>query len=1015
MSFYTKFLGVLLLSSVLCQFLAAQQTFPQNGVFDQRDDHYAFTNANIQVSPDKKIEKGTLLIKKGKIVAVGSSVIIPKDAVVIDLQGKYIFPSFIDIYSDYGMPKQDKKGQNWSGAPQMLSNKPGAFSWNEALKSEINAAELFTVDEKKAEEMRKAGFGATLTHHQDGIARGTGSFVLLGSENEHDMVVRGVASAHYSFSKGSSTQDYPSSLMGCIALIRQAYYDSKWYAANPNEREYNLSLEKWNEAQKLPQIFEANQRLNVFRADKIGDEFGVQYIIKGGGDEYRRIEAIKATAAKLIIPINFPDAYDVSDPYAAEYLKIGDMLHWELAPGNPAELAKAAIPFAITASGLKSSSEFHTNLRRAYQAGLSEKDLLASLTTVPASMLGLSKECGALEVGMTANFFISTGHFLSEKSSMLHNWVKGKPYAIGDLFAEDIRGTYEMSLAGKTFELSIKGNIDSPEASIKELTQDSSKKADKLKISFSSPNISFNFDPVQDTSKKNKEVYRLSGTVSNDNWTGQGIAPDGSWINWSAKRTKTAEENEMKLPKADSLAKGEVIYPFLAYGYKASETPKQETVLLKNATVWTGEKDGILQNTDLLIENGKIAKVGKKLKAPAGAKEIDATGKHITAGIIDEHSHIAIQNGVNEGTQSSSAEVRISDVTNSDDVNIYRHLAGGVTTTHSLHGSANPIGGQSAIVKMRWGKTPEEMQFKEAPGFIKFALGENVKQANWGERQTIRFPQTRMGVEQVYEDHFTRAREYGEARKANADKVRRDLELDCIYEILNSKRFISCHSYVQSEITMLMRVAEKHGFKINTFTHILEGYKVADKMKKHGVGASSFSDWWAYKAEVMDAIPYNARLMHEMGVVTAINSDDAEMGRRLNQEAAKGVKYGGMGEAEAMNMVTLNPAKLLRVDQYVGSIKAGKQADLVLWSDNPLSVYAKAVQTYVDGICYFDLARDQQMRKELQADRSRLMQKMLNAKAGGAKTQAPAPSRQHHYHCGDIHLNELEGLNWKLD
>jgi imidazolonepropionase-like amidohydrolase len=598
---------------------------------------------------------------------------------------------------------------------------------------------------------------------------------------------------------------------------------------------------------------------------------------------------------------------------------------------------------------------------------------------------------------------------------MLHNWVKGKPYAIGDLFAQDIRGTYEMSLAGKSFEISVKGNIDAPEASIKELSQDSTKKGEKLKINFSSPNISFNFEPVQDTAKKTKEVYRLSATVSNGNWTGQAMTPEGNWINWTAKRNKAAEENEMKLPKPDSSAKGQILYPFSAYGFKAADIPKQETVLLKNATVWTGEKDGILQNTDVLIENGKIAKVGKKLKAPANAKEIDATGKHITAGIIDEHSHIAIQNGVNEGTQASSAEVRISDVTNSDDVNIYRHLAGGVTTTHSLHGSANPIGGQSAIVKMRWSKTPEEMQFKEAPGFIKFALGENVKQSNWGERQTIRFPQTRMGVEQVYEDHFTRAREYGEARKTKADKVRRDLELDCLYEIINSKRFISCHSYVQSEITMLMRIAEKHGFRINTFTHILEGYKVADKMKKHGVGASSFSDWWAYKAEVMDAIPYNARLMHEMGVVTAINSDDAEMGRRLNQEAAKGVKYGGMGEAEAMNMVTLNPAKLLRIDQYVGSIKAGKQADLVLWSDNPLSVYAKSVQTYVDGICYFDAARDLQMRKDMQTERNRLIQKMLNAKAGGAKTQAATPSRQHHYHCGDIHLNELEGLNWKLD
>jgi imidazolonepropionase-like amidohydrolase len=272
-----------------------------------------------------------------------------------------------------------------------------------------------------------------------------------------------------------------------------------------------------------------------------------------------------------------------------------------------------------------------------------------------------------------------------------------------------------------------------------------------------------------------------------------------------------------------------------------------------------------------------------------------------------------------------------------------------------------------------------------------------------------------MGVEQVYEDHFTRAREYGEARKVKGDKIRRDLEMDCLYEILNSNRFISCHSYVQSEITMLMRVAEKHNFKINTFTHILEGYKVADKMKLHGAGASSFSDWWAYKPEVLDAIPYNAKIMNTMGIVTAINSDDAEMGRRLNQEAGKGVKYGGMSEEEAMNMVTLNPAKLLRIDKYVGSIKEGKQADLVLWSDNPLSVYAKSLQTYVDGICYFDAERDAQLRKDLQAERSRLIQKMMNAKANGAKTQPATPSRQHHYHCSDIHLNEVGGLDWKMD
>jgi imidazolonepropionase-like amidohydrolase len=1003
--------------ALILSFITAygQETFPQNGVFDKRTDHYAFINAVIQVSPEKRIENGTLIIKNGKVVSVGEKLAAPKDAVVVNLNGKYIYPSFIETYSDYGMPKGDKRNQgNRDGGPQMLSNKPGAFSWNEALKPEINAAEIFTVDATKAEELRKSGFGAVLSHQQDGIARGTGSFVLLGNENEHDVILKSKASANYSFSKGSSTQDYPSSLMGCIALIRQAHYDARWYAQNTSDREFNLSLEKWNEIQQLPQIFEVNQRLNLLRADKIGKEFGIQYIMKGGGDEYRRLDAVKSTGSPLIIPVNFPDAFDMSDPFAAEHVKIGEMLHWELASSNPAAIAKEGILFALSSNGLKNLSDFIPNLRKAYQAGLSEKDLLAALTVNPAKMLKLDNEIGTLEPGKTANFFISNGNFLSEKSSIVHNWVKGKPYAIGDLFAQDIRGTYNLQLNGNSFEIAIKGNVDALEATLKKAGTDSTVKADKLKISFSNPAISFSFDPIQDTSKKNKEVFRLSGVVSGDNWTGQALAPDEKWSNWTATRTKKFEENDYKMPKPDSVVKGEVVYPFIAFGYKSNQIPKAETVLFKNATVWTAEKEGKLTNTDVLIENGKISKIGKNIKT-TNAKEVDASGKHITAGILDEHSHIAIQNGVNEGTQSSSAEVRIGDVTNSEDVNIYRQLAGGVTMAQSLHGSANPIGGQSAIIKLRWGKLPEEMQMKEAKGFIKFALGENVKQSNWGERQTVRFPQSRMGVEQVYEDYFTRAREYAEARKKSADKVRRDLELDCLNEILNSERFISCHSYVQSEITMLMRVAEKHGFKINTFTHILEGYKVADKMKKHNAGASTFSDWWAYKYEVMDAIPYNAKIMTDQGIVTAINSDDAEMGRRLNQEAAKAVKYGNMSEEEAIKMVTLNPAKLLRVDKYVGSIKEGKHADLVLWSDNPLSVYAKAEQTYVDGICYFDIKKDEVVRKEMQAERARLTQKMLKAKANGAKTQSVTPSNQHHYHCADIHLNELKGLEWKLD
>lgn len=378
---------------------------------------------------------------------------------------------------------------------------------------------------------------------------------------------------------------------------------------------------------------------------------------------------------------------------------------------------------------------------------------------------------------------------------------------------------------------------------------------------------------------------------------------------------------------------GSIVYPFGPYGWKTK--PQVKTYLIKNATVWTNEQEGVLNNTDVLIRNGKIVNIGKNLTEKE-AILIDATGKHLTAGIIDEHSHIAVNGGVNECTQSVTSEVRIGDVINSEDINIYRQLAGGVTTSHILHGSCNPVGGQTALIKLRWGYAPEQMKFENADGFIKFALGENVKRS--GDNRAGRYPDTRMGVEQTYIDAFSRARDYDQLMKTKPNETRHDLELDALAEILNKKRFITCHSYVQSEINMLMKVAEQFNFRVNTFTHILEGYKVADKLKKHGAGAAGFSDWWAYKFEVYEAIPYNGAILHDQGVVTAFNSDDAEMARRLNQEAAKAVKYGNVPEEEALKFVTLNPAKLLHIDNRVGSIKKGKDADLVLWNDHPLSI-----------------------------------------------------------------------------
>ena len=503
--------------------------------------------------------------------------------------------------------------------------------------------------------------------------------------------------------------------------------------------------------------------------------------------------------------------------------------------------------------------------------------------------------------------------------------------------------------------------------------------------------INLSFSSKADKGKRT----RLTGTFGEASFTGTGQLANGEWISWKATASAAADTVAKKVgKKEDKLELGSVIYPFAGYG-----TPKPataETILIKNATVWTNEKSGVLKDSDVLLKNGKIAAIGKGLKDPT-ARVIDGTGKHVTAGIIDEHSHVAGTGGINECSQSVTAEVRIQDVIDPDDVDIYRQLSGGVTSSHILHGSCNTIGGQTQLLKFRWGANAEGMKFANWDPFIKFALGENVKRSY--NTSNPRFPDTRMGVEQVLMDAFTRARDY---EKQGPGK-RIDLELETLVEILNHKRFITCHSYVQSEINAMMKVADHFGFTVNTFTHILEGYKVADIMAKHGANASTFSDWWSYKMEVTDAIPQNAYLMQKTGVNVAINSDDAEMARRLNQEAAKSVKYAGMSEEEALKMVTLNPAKMLHVADRVGSIKEGKDADIVVWSDNPLSIYAKSEHTIVDGAVVFDRAADLTRQAELKAEKQRLVQKMIGAKKGGASTRPATPSYKAENECEEDH------------
>ena len=986
--------------------VSAQQTFPINGVAEVVPNKFALIDASIYVDAHTRLAKASLLIDGGKIVSISENVNIPAGYVVINCSNKIIYPGFIDAYTSYGLSETKNEGN--SEDPIFISTKDGAYHWNEAVRSEYNAISNFSVKHSDPDIFRSQGFTVVNTLKKDGIFRGTSALVSLGSERDNLLIISANAASALSFRKGSSKQDYPSSLMGSIALIRQSYYDAKWLKENKGKVEYNQSLQAINDQQANIKIFEVTDVHDIFRAQKIADEFNINYIFKGAGNEYQRIAELKKINPTIIIGLNFPKIYDVEDYFDAGNISLTELKNWELAPSNPAALAHANIKFLLSTSDLKKPAEFLNNLRKAVKHGLSEESALSALTETPAAIFGINDQVGSLKKGMRANFIICSGNiFKDESATILSTWIDGKSYAINQANENDIRGTYQVTNGNiGTKEITIKGTLtDLVATGIKSDSSDLS-----IKFNYFENQVSMIYDPSIDSTSIGK--FRLNASFVGDQMMGTATSSDGKQFNWSANKIKAFQEAAVSndpIQKDKDLKLGPVYYPFTAYGNTSNL--QAEKIIIKNATIWTNESPAVLSETDVLINKGKIVQIGKNIQA-LDAKVIDASGKYLTSGIIDEHSHIAITRGVNEGTQSNTAEVRIGDALDPDDINIYRQLAGGVTTAQLLHGSANPIGGQSAVIKLRWGKMAEELKFEGASPFIKFALGENVKQSNWGDRQQTRFPQTRMGVEQVYIDAFTRAKEY-ESEKLNYSRLsaaaksktispRFDLELETMLEILHKKRFISCHSYVQSEINMLMHVADSFQFTVNTFTHILEGYKVADKMKAHGANASTFSDWWAYKFEVMDAIPYNAAILTKVGVNTAINSDDAEMARRLNQEAAKAIKYGALTETEAWKLVTLNPAKMLHIDHRVGSIKVGKDADVVLWNTNPLTIDAKPEKTIIDGVIYFDAARDLELRTQVAKEKERLIQKMLDLKKLGMPSQKAAIKEKKLYHCDDM-------------
>ena len=943
-------------------------TSVENGTKDDRHTVYAFTDARVFIDAETVLENATLLIQDNSVLDVGKNVAVPEHAIVRNLNGANIYPGFVLLDSSYGLSEVPKKAPfSWGAREVMNSTLEGPVNTNEAIKASYQAINDFNHDKKTAGSLRKLGFSSVLTSRNDGIMRGTSALVSLNDEGEQQSIINAQQAFHLSFDKGTSKQSYPFSLMGASALIRQTWLDANWYGSGQNNYT-DLDLKAVNGHKSKLQIFDVKNWQQALLANKISTEFNKNIAIKTSGDAYKHIDSIKKINRSLIVPLSFPKALDVADEIDAWNTSLDKLMEWEAAPYNLFYLNESGVKFAVVPDDQKT---FLKDLQTVVKKGLPKAVALASLTSTPAQILQ-NKQLGHLHKGASANFVITQGDLFKKGGKISENWVSGKRFVINELDKIN-SGKYQLKIGDKLHDINLtnKGG----KLSLKN-TDEESKTKFKAKIT----NEFVTLEIIEEI-----ESIKLLGFVSHnlfENIKGQGQQWSASRVSDIKKNEKKGgaknKDNKKKKDKAQSIAPV-IPQPFSSYGLHKPSTEK--TFLITNATVWTNEKDGVLKETDVLIKVGKIAKIGKGLTAKVD-KTIDGTGLHLTAGIIDEHSHIALLS-VNDVATNSSM-VRMEDALDSDSVNIYRNLSGGVTTAQLLHGSANPLGGQSAIIKMRWGATGDELLVEGADKFIKFALGENVKRSS--SQSSIRYPLTRMGVEQVFRDAFANALAYeqqwknynalSKSAKKKTSAPRKDLMMEATLEIINKERFITCHSYVQSEINMLMKVANDYDFSVNTFTHILEGYKLADKMLEHGVGASTFADWWSYKWEVNYAIPYNAAILTNAGVTTAINSDDGEMARRLNQEAAKSIKYGGLSEEESLKMVTLNPAKLLHLDDRMGSIKVGKDADIVLWSDNPMSIYAKANKTFVDGQLLFDRERQAEIETLIANEKSRLIKKM---------------------------------------
>ena len=899
---------------------------------------HALVGGNVVVRPGETITNGTLLLRDGYIQAVGANIAIPDDARVWDMHSNTIYAGFIEsdfvpgnarapVNTDDIEPVSHASltagGYRFFGTTTennaAAKSSPGAF-WP-GFTPEYRAARTYSPTTKNVAGLRELGFTAALVVPGRGIFQGTSAFVQLSDGDPNDAILRPDVFQHIAFdTHDNDDATFPGSLMGVIAAVRQTFFDTQYYLAN------HADYQQHPTGRPRPEYNPALEALTP--------------------------------AAQRQMPVLFEPGSVLMDDRAARIA------------------GELRLNFALLASGQEwrrpdlarhTGATFIVPVNFPTLPQMPDEDDWTQVTLEPLRAWDWAPENPAvlrqqgLDIALTTrgladpkdfrpNLRLALDRGLSETDALAA--LTTVPARLCGV--DQVLGTLE---PGRIANLTVVtgGSYFDPAAKVTAVWVDGR-----------------NF-PLPPEGEKPP----AASTAQSDSPTNQVAV--GASTN-SRTNTIAGKTDENKKSDADKLRDAQKIRVAHSPLEGRGAITNPPAVLVRHAIIWTEGPQGILTNADLLASGGKIIAVGPHLSdIPANAFILDAAGGTLTPGIIDCHSHSDILGLVNESTLPSSAMVRIRDVVNSESPNLRRQLAGGVTMVNLLHGSANPIGGQNCVIKLRDGDGPDDLIYPHAPQGIKFALGENVKQSNWGEKFVTRFPQTRMGVQTFDNNRFTAARQYLAAwdhyRRNGGLAPRRDLELEAIGEIINGTRLIHCHGYRQDELLMLTRLMQSFGVRIATFQHGLEAYKIADELAAAGIGVSTFSDWWAYKFEVYDAIPYNGSLLHDRGVTVTFNSDSSELARTLYLEAAKAVKYGGTPPAEAFKFVSLNAARQLHIDQFTGSLEPGKDADFVLWSQAPLASTTICQQTWIDGRQYFDRALDAARTLRLQPEYDALLAK----------------------------------------